>query len=165
MEFWKILIILEEFKKPSGKFFRVLAKNQLRFENFEKILKCLYKNLNRNLIFYAFSLPSSWTFVILYTSGTYQNFWGCFGGSSAGLGVIFEFWRVVVGCCINPCRLLFFSLLAWSEKSSKTYIEISDKIKSRLTRHLPTYQSLPETLWTYTRLKMYSISLDIFVHM
>ena len=39
MEFWKALIILKEIKKPSDKFLRVLAKNQLRFEmcweNFE----------------------------------------------------------------------------------------------------------------------------------
>ena len=36
-----------------------LAKNQLRFEIFEKILKCTYKNQNGKLIFYPFSLSSS----------------------------------------------------------------------------------------------------------
>ena len=39
MEFWKPLIILKDIKKASGKYLRVLAKNQLRFEIFEKILK------------------------------------------------------------------------------------------------------------------------------
>ena len=38
-EFWKALIILKEIKKPSDKFLRVWAKNQLRFEIFENILK------------------------------------------------------------------------------------------------------------------------------
>ena len=73
MEFWKPLIILKEIKKPSGKYLRVWAKNQLIFEIFEKIWKFTYKNLNGKLIFYPFSLPSSRTFVILYTSGTYKN--------------------------------------------------------------------------------------------
>ena len=45
MEFWKSLIILKEIKKSSGKFLNVWAKNQLRFEIFEKILKFTYKNL------------------------------------------------------------------------------------------------------------------------
>ena len=42
------------------------------------------------LIFYPFSLPSSRTFVILYTSGTYQNFLGWLGGGvvSPVLGVL-----------------------------------------------------------------------------
>ena len=73
MEFWKPLIILKEIKKTSGKYLRVWAKNQLIFEIFEKIWKFTYKNLNGKLIFYPFSLPSSRTFVILYTSGTYKN--------------------------------------------------------------------------------------------
>ena len=43
--------------------------------------------------FYPFSLPSSMTFVILYTSVTYQIFWGWLGGGGtfAGLGGYFEF--------------------------------------------------------------------------
>ena len=57
MEFWKALIILKEINKPSDKFLRVWAKNQLRFENFEEILKFTCKNLNGKLIFYPFSLP------------------------------------------------------------------------------------------------------------
>ena len=80
MEFWKALIILKASKKLSDKFLRVLAKNQLSFEISEKILKFKCKNLNGKLIFYQFSLPSSKTFVILYTSGTNQNFWGWLGG-------------------------------------------------------------------------------------
>ena len=101
MEFWKALIISKEIKKPSDKFLRVWAKNQLRFEIFEKILKFTWKNLNGKLIFYPFSLPFSWTFVILYTSGTYQKFLGWLGGSFAGLGGgTFEFGGR--GGCINP---------------------------------------------------------------
>ena len=45
MEFWKSSIILKESKKPSSKFLRVCAKNQLRFEMFEKILKFTYKKI------------------------------------------------------------------------------------------------------------------------
>ena len=37
--YWKTLLILKEIKKPSGKSLRVWAKNQLRFEIVEKILK------------------------------------------------------------------------------------------------------------------------------
>ena len=73
---------LKEIKKPSGKSLRVWAKNQLRFAIFEKILKFTYKNLKGKLIFYPFSLPSSRTFVILYTSATYQNLCG------SGRGVV-----------------------------------------------------------------------------
>ena len=50
-EFCKALIILKEIKKHSDKFLRVWAKNQLRFEIFEKILKFTCKNLNGKLIF------------------------------------------------------------------------------------------------------------------
>ena len=39
LEFWKSIKILKESKKTSDKFLRVWAKNQLRFEIFEKILK------------------------------------------------------------------------------------------------------------------------------
>ena len=46
-------------KETSGKFLRVWAKNQLRFEIFEKSLKFIYKNHNGKLIFDQFSLPSS----------------------------------------------------------------------------------------------------------
>ena len=70
MEFWKDLISVKEIKKASDKFLRVWAKNQLRFEISEKIFKFTYYNLNGKLIFIHFFLPSSWTFVILYTSGT-----------------------------------------------------------------------------------------------
>ena len=59
----------------------------MEMEFFEKILIFTCKNLNEKLSFYSFSLPSSRTFVILYTSGTDQNL-GCRGGgpSCAGLG-------------------------------------------------------------------------------
>ena len=44
MEFGKSLIILKEIKEPSGKFFRVWAKNQLRFEISRKILIYIRKS-------------------------------------------------------------------------------------------------------------------------
>ena len=80
MEFWKDLIKLKESKKPSDKFLRVWAKNQLRFENFEKILKFTCKNLNGILIFYPFfsHFPE---LLILYTSVKYQNVWRWPGGA------------------------------------------------------------------------------------
>ena len=55
MKFRKDLIILTEFKKHSDIFLRIWAKNQLRFEIFEKILKFTCKNLNGKLIFHPFS--------------------------------------------------------------------------------------------------------------
>ena len=85
--YWKALIILKEIKKTSGKFLCVWAKTQLRFEIYERIFKFTYKILNGKLIFYLFSLPSSRTFVILYTSGTSQILGGWFGGSSPEWGV------------------------------------------------------------------------------
>ena len=89
MEFRNYLIIIKETKKPSGKFLRVLAKNQLRFEISEKILKFTYKNLNWKLIFSQYSRQSSRTFVILYTSSTYQNFGGFL---RAWRGAYFRVW-------------------------------------------------------------------------
>ena len=98
MEFWKALIILKEIKKPSDKILRVWAKNQLRFEIFEKILKFTYRNLNEKVIFYPFSLPSSRTFVILCTSATYLHLAVGWGGHVApGLGGYFWFWGWGVG--------------------------------------------------------------------
>ena len=64
------LIGPKEIQKPRGKILRVWAKNQLRFEIFDKFLKFKYKNLNGKLIFDQFSLLSSRTFVILCTSAT-----------------------------------------------------------------------------------------------
>ena len=67
MVWWKSLIILKEFKKPSGKLLRVWAKNQSGLKFVEKILKFTYKNLNGKLNFYPFSNPFSETFAILYS--------------------------------------------------------------------------------------------------
>ena len=39
MGYWKSLIILKDIKKPNGKSLHIWAKNQLKFELFEKILK------------------------------------------------------------------------------------------------------------------------------
>ena len=94
-EFLKFIIILKEIQKPSGKILRVWAKNKLRFEIFEKVLKFIYTNLNGKLIFYPFSLPSSRTFVILCTSATFQNLGG-WGGMGFGMGT-FDF-----GGCTTP---------------------------------------------------------------
>ena len=49
---------------------RKINGNLQNCESFEKNLRFTYKNLNGKLIFYPCSLPSSTTFVILYTSGT-----------------------------------------------------------------------------------------------
>ena len=97
MEIWKKLINLKESRKPRDKFLRVWAKNQLRFEIFEKILKFTCKNLNGKLIFYPFS-PIFQDFFILYTSVTYQNFWGWLGGGPGSNGPVwgggyFFHWR------------------------------------------------------------------------
>ena len=101
MEFWKDLIILKESKKPRDKFLRVWVQNQLRFEIFEKILKFTCKNLNGILIFYPFS-PIFQDFFILYTSVTYQNFWGAWGGTfRRAWGGTFELGVGGRGC-INP---------------------------------------------------------------
>ena len=70
--------------------FQKILKDQWNTNNFEKIFKLPYKNLKGKLLF-PFSLPSSRTFVILDTSGKKQNFWGWFGGSSAGLREHFRF--------------------------------------------------------------------------
>ena len=51
MEFCKALIMIKEIKKSIDKFLHVNAKNQLRFQIFEKILKFTCKNLNGKLIF------------------------------------------------------------------------------------------------------------------
>ena len=47
--------------------------------------------------FYPFALPSSRTLAILYTSGTYKNFLGWFGGSSTGLGRVLSILERVLG--------------------------------------------------------------------
>ena len=66
MEFWKSLIILKEINKPSDKSLRVWAKNQLRFEIFEKILKFTYQNFNGKVIFYPFYLQDFCHFIHLW---------------------------------------------------------------------------------------------------
>ena len=79
--YWKAVIILKEIKKPSSKFLRVWAKNKLRFEIFQKILKLSYKNLNIKLLFYPFSLASSRTLA------------GCQQSWTGGMGVAKIFYR------------------------------------------------------------------------
>ena len=87
MEFWKDLIILKESKKPRDKFLRVWAKNQLRFEMFEKILKFTYQNLNGKVIFIHFlsNLPGLLSF---YTPLQPSKIWGSRGSLAPGLGVV-----------------------------------------------------------------------------
>ena len=68
------LIIRKVFQKPSGQFLRVLAKNQWSLKFFDKMFKFTYYDLNGKLTFSPFSIPSSRTLVILYTSGKYHHF-------------------------------------------------------------------------------------------
>ena len=37
MDYWKSLSIIKEIMKPNGKYLRILATNQLRFEIFDKL--------------------------------------------------------------------------------------------------------------------------------
>ena len=48
MFYWKSLVTLKVIRKPSGKFLRVWAKNQLRVEIFEKIFKFQYVNISKS---------------------------------------------------------------------------------------------------------------------
>ena len=106
MHFWKILIILKQIKKPTGKFLRVLAKNQLRFDIFEKILKCTIKNLNGKLIFTHFHShlqgPLSFYTPLEHT----KILEGRVGGLDPGLAVISS---LGVGGCGLYKSLLFQS--------------------------------------------------------
>ena len=80
VSYWKSLIIQKEIKKPSGKSLRFWAKNQLRFEIFEKMFKFTYKNLNGKLIFSHFlsHLPGLLSF---YTPLEHNKIFGVgFGG-------------------------------------------------------------------------------------
>ena len=98
----------------NSKMFKTCLENQWKFYNFEKIFKFTYKNLNGKLMFYSFSLPSSRTFVILYTPGTYQNFRGWFGGGcSAGLGVLWILggWRAVL-----TNDMIFSNIKHWAKR-------------------------------------------------
>ena len=54
MSNWKSLIIQKGIMKPSGKILCICAKNQLKFEFFEKILKFSYANFNGNRFFPIF---------------------------------------------------------------------------------------------------------------
>ena len=90
MEFCKDLIILKETKKPSDKFLHVWAKNQLRFEIFEKILEIYMQKSQWKIDFLSIFLIFQ-DFFILYTSVTYQNLGGGLGGYfSPGLGGYFR---------------------------------------------------------------------------
>ena len=97
------------------------------------------------MIFYPFSLPSSRTFVILYTSGTWQIFWvGLRGVVSPGLGE-FRVWGV--GGCINPCyispvsnsrRAFRFSLFRKHRKKT-----VSSSVEGQTTPNtLPKYMKI-----------------------
>ena len=105
MEFWKDLINLNESKKPSDKFLRVWAKNQLGFENF----KIYMQKSQWKIAFLSIFLQFSRTFSF-YTSVTYQNFWGWLGG-----GTFRRAWEGVLsnlgglGGCINPCIIFYKS--------------------------------------------------------
>ena len=69
----------------NSKIFKNLKK-QWKIYNFFENSQIYIQKSQLKTDFCPFSLPSSRTFVILYTSGTYQNFWGWLGGSCAELG-------------------------------------------------------------------------------
>ena len=77
----------------------IRAKNILRFEIFEKILKFTYRNLNGKLIFYEFSLPSSRSLAGCWIAGLGL----CLCGRCAGLGGCLTFGGSSKGC-INDCN-------------------------------------------------------------
>ena len=112
MEFWKDLVILKEIKKHSDKILRVSAKNQLRFEIFEKILKFRHQNLNGKVIFTHFlsHLPGQLSF---YAPLQHTKIWGWVGWGVMLLRV----WGVLLslggwGGCINPWfRLTLYFLI------------------------------------------------------
>ena len=68
MVWWNSLIILKVIKKPSGKSYAFGLTTNGHWNFFEKFLKITYENLNGKLTFYPFSIPSSRSFVILYSS-------------------------------------------------------------------------------------------------
>ena len=102
MEFWKSLISLKEIKKPSDKLLRVCAKNQLRFEIFEKILKFTYQNLNGKVIFKPIFSPTSQDFChFMHLWNIQKGGWG--GHLDPGLGVLSS---LGAGGCINPWSII-----------------------------------------------------------
>ena len=92
------------------------AKNQLIIEMFEKILKFRYKNPNGKVIFYPFSVPSSRSFVILYTL-QHSKIWG---SSFCGLEG-----EVIVVYCIVISRRLQHAI--WVKNEKKTSISAANK--------------------------------------
>ena len=94
----------KRIKKPSVKFLRVWAKNQLRFENFEKIFKFTYKNLNGKPIFspsfqdfchfiHLWNIPH---FVRLAWGGSFRRAWGWYFRVWGGRGLyksLLTVWR------------------------------------------------------------------------
>ena len=61
------LISLNEIKKPTGKFLRLLAR-QLRLKILEKLLKFAYENLNGKLTFYQFCVRSIFQELSFYSA-------------------------------------------------------------------------------------------------
>ena len=115
-EDWGLLFYIGEIKNFAffqTRTFSKMLKNQWKIYNFKKISKFTYKNLNGKLIFYQFSLQSSRTFVIIYTTGTYKNFRGWFGGlcrRAWGLGSFDNFRFFVGGGVGGLCKPLEYDL-------------------------------------------------------
>ena len=106
MNFWKSLINLKELQKSSGKSLRVWAKNQLRFEIFDKILKFIYKNLKRKRIFFTDFSPIFQNCHFIHMWNMPKHFGLVWGDVPPGLGGSFALGEVewVLGFgCINPC--------------------------------------------------------------
>ena len=76
MEFWKALIISKEIKKPSDKIFERLGNKPIKIWNFWENSKMYMQKSQWKIDFLPIFLQSSTTFVILYTSTTFQNLGG-----------------------------------------------------------------------------------------
>ena len=88
MEFWESIISVKEIKKPRDKFLRVLAKNQLSVEIFEKILEFTYQNINGSEFLLIFS-PISQDFChFIHLYNIPKLGLGRGGSPAPGLGVI-----------------------------------------------------------------------------
>ena len=103
----KSLGTLKEIKKPSSKSLRVWAKNQWRFQFFEKILKCTHENLNGNWflpIFYPI-FQELCNFIQLWKiTPFFYNIFSVSGGSSpppAGAPAINMVKHVILGYVYN----------------------------------------------------------------
>ena len=98
--------------------FSKLLKNQWKIYKFWENFQIYIQKSQWKTDFLPISLQSSRPFVISYTSGTFQNFWGWFGGRCAGLGGSLAFgggvgvYKPMINK-LNPCIFLFDQRLTW----------------------------------------------------